>query len=58
MIYTGYLKDEILEKIDQLRKFKNIIIKFGRYIPDSEKTFDETLGVHLPSDNQYAEKII
>lgn len=57
VIYTGYRKDEVLDKIEQLKKFKNIIIKFGRYIPNSRKKFDETLGVYLPSENQYAEKI-
>lgn len=58
IIYTGYRKDEILDEIEKLKKFKNIIIKFGRYIPNSKKVFDETLGVYLPSDNQYAEEII
>lgn len=58
VIYTGYRKDEILGEIDQLKKFKNIIIKFGRYIPNSRKIFDETLGVYLSSKNQYAEEVI
>lgn len=57
VIYTGYNKDEILSKIDDLRKFNNIIIKFGRYIPDQKPHYDEILGVNLASDNQYAEVI-
>lgn len=57
VIYTGYNKDEILSKIDDLRKFNNIIIKFGRYIPDQKPHYDEILGVNLASDNQYAEII-
>lgn len=57
VIYTGYNKDEILSKIDDLLKFSNIIIKFGRYIPDQNPHYDEILGVNLASDNQYAEII-
>ena len=57
VIYTGYNKDEILSKIDDLLKFSNIIIKFGRYIPNQKPHYDEILGVNLASDNQYAEVI-
>ena len=57
VIYTGYNIEEIQSKIDQLRGFHNIIIKFGRYIPDQEKHFDNVLGVYLASDNQYTERI-
>lgn len=57
VIYTGYNKDEILSKIEDLLKFSNIIIKFGRYIPNHEPHYDEILGVNLASDNQYAEVI-
>ena len=57
IIYTGYNKDEILSKIGDLRKFNNIIIKFGRYIPNQKPHYDEILGVNLASDNQYAEII-
>ena len=39
-----------------IKTFHNIIIKFGRYIPNQEPHFDEVLGVNLASDNQYAEK--
>ncbi|GFI62540.1 hypothetical protein IMSAG049_01724 [Clostridiales bacterium] len=57
VIYTGYNKEEIIDKIEKIIVYKNIIIKYGRFIPDQEKHFDEILGVHLASDNQYAEKI-
>ncbi len=57
VIYTGYYKEEIEEYIDELKAFRNIIIKFGRYIPNQEKHYDEVLGVYLASNNQHAEKI-
>lgn len=57
VIYTGYNKEEIEDKIKLLSSYKNIIIKFGRYVPNQQKHFDPVLGVNLASDNQYAEKI-
>ena len=58
VIYTGYNKDEIVDKIEYLQTmYSNIIIKFGRFVPDNEKHFDSVLGVMLASDNQYGEKI-
>lgn len=57
IIYTGYYPEEMPEAIEKLKKYKNIIIKFGRYIPDNKGRFDEVLGVHLASDNQYAKQI-
>ena len=57
VIYTGYYKEEIADKIPLLSKYKNIIIKYGRYIPDQKKHYDEVLGVYLASENQYAERI-
>lgn len=57
VIYTGYNKEEIKDKIDILWHFGNIIIKFGRYIPGQQPHYDEILGVNLASDNQYAEII-
>ena len=57
VIYTGYNKDEITEYINVLKLFPNIIIKYGRYIPNQESHYDPILGVYLASDNQYAEKI-
>lgn len=57
VIYTGYYKDEINKYVKELSKFKNIIIKFGRFIPDQKEHYDEILGIKLMSNNQYAEKI-
>ena len=57
VIYTGYYKEEIEEYINKLKVFPNIIIKFGRFIPDQEKHYDDVLGIYLASDNQYAERI-
>ena len=57
VIYTGYYKEEIADKIDILKRFKNITIKFGRFLPNQEKHYDEVLGVELASPNQYAEVI-
>ena len=57
VIYTGYNKDEIEDKIEELKKYPNIVVKFGRYIPNQQHHFDKVLGVYLASDNQYAERI-
>lgn len=57
VIYTGYNKEEIADKIALLSKYKNIVVKFGRFIANQEKHYDEVLGVYLISDNQYAKKI-
>lgn len=57
VIYTGYNLTEIMPEVDTLKKFENIIIKFGRYVPNQSKHFDKVLGVRLASDNQYAVKI-
>lgn len=57
VIYTGYNKDEILDYVNELKSYDNIIIKFGRYIPNIPNRYDEVLGVTLVSDNQYAERI-
>ena len=57
VIYTGYNKEEIINKVCLLSNYKNIIIKYGRYITNQEKHYDEVLGVYLASSNQYAERI-
>ena len=57
VIYTGYKEEEIKDKIEWLSHHKNIIIKFGRFIPDQKSHYDEILGVNLSSPNQYAKKI-
>lgn len=57
VIYTGYNKNEIEDKLKWLKLYEPIIIKFGRYIPNQQKHYDDTLGVYLASDNQYGVKI-
>jgi hypothetical protein len=57
IIYSGYNKDEIIDNINILKQFPNIIIKFGRFTPNQKSHYDEILGVNLASDNQYAERI-
>ena len=57
VIYTGFYKNEIKEYIDKLSVFTNIIIKYGRFIPNDYKIHDKILGVDLASSNQYAERI-
>ena len=56
-IYSGYYKNEIEKQINQIRKYKNITFKFGRFIPNQEKHYDDVLGVYLASDNQYGKVI-
>lgn len=57
VIYTGYNADEIIDQCMRLSKFANIIVKFGRFIPDQPSHYDEILGVELASPNQYAVKL-
>ena len=60
VIYTGYTEEEFYNMRyipSNLRQFPNIIVKFGRYIPDCEGRYDEILGVTLASKNQYAQII-
>lgn len=58
VIYTGYNEDEVKNKTALLSKnFANIIVKFGRFMPNTTQHFDEILGVKLFGDNQYAKKI-
>ena len=54
VIYTGYKEEELTEIIPVLQEFDNIIVKFGRFIPDSPHTFDAVLEMELASPNQYA----
>lgn len=61
VIYTGYNKEEkrpqdLIEFIKR-NQYKNIVIKYGRYIPDQTPHYDKVLGVNLASDNQYAERL-
>ena len=57
VIYTGYNEDEIPEQLKILSGFTNIIVKFGRFIPNDKHHKDKLLGVELASSNQYAKKL-
>ena len=58
IIYTGYKEEELIEQIKFLQQFDDIIVKYGRFIPNSPHIYDTTLGVELASNNQYAKSII
>lgn len=66
VIYTGYTEDEVMQMrvkalqtsvLEILSLYENIIIKYGRFIPDNNPREDEVLGVTLASDNQYAKYV-
>ena len=57
ILYTGYYPEEVSEHLARLRKYGNVIVKFGRYIPGRPERHDGVLGVTLSSDNQFG-KII
>lgn len=57
VIYTGYTEQEIDGQLRFLMSMPNIIVKFGRFIPDQQPHMDPVLGVNLASDNQYARQI-
>lgn len=57
VIYSGYDKNEAEDKIKKLQRFTGVIVKYGRYEPFTRSRHDDTLGVILASENQYAEMI-
>ena len=62
VIYTGFKESELNLPayqvwINNIKEFPNIIIKYGRFIPNQESHYDEVLGVNLASPNQYARRI-
>ena len=58
VIYTGYTEEELHDYYFYIsNRFSNIIIKFGRFVPNQEKHYDIILGVELASPNQYAKRI-
>ena len=59
VIYTGYTEDEVatIIRFSDLKQYSPIIIKYGRFVPNSTSHFDEILGVVLKSENQYAKEI-
>lgn len=57
VIYTGYTEEEAKEKfVNPIKDFKNIVVKYGRFIPNQDVHWDNTLGVFLASNNQYAKQ--
>ena len=58
VIYTGYKEEELVEQLRELRKYPNIIVKFGRYVPNENAHLDEVLGIELASNNQYAKYLV
>lgn len=58
VIYTGYRYGEIMKIVDCLRDlcapYRDLIIKYGRFIPDADPIYDPELGIRLASNNQYA----
>ena len=72
VIYTGYTEEEVKSMtytvyyswgkqsysyFGEIAKHPNIIIKYGRFIPNQQPHYDEVLGIKLASDNQHAERI-
>lgn len=57
VIYTGYYPTEIQNELNRLKVYDNIIVKFGRYVPNRPNRYDDILGITLVSDNQFAERI-
>ena len=65
VIYTGYTEEELTNSengqinfiYNNIIKYSNIIIKFGRFIPGQEPHLDTVLGVKLASLNQYAKRV-
>lgn len=57
VIYTGYNKEEIVDKIEWLKEQRPIVIKYGRFVSNQQPHYDAVLGVNLASDNQHAEEL-
>ena len=57
VIYTGYYPEEVANEVNALSEYSNIVVKFGRFIPNDTPAYDEVLGVTLASGNQYARRI-
>ena len=57
VIYTGYKEEEVEDKVKQLSQYPNVIMKFGRFVPNQESRYDEVMGINLASPNQYGKKI-
>ena len=57
VVYTGYYPQEIENELALLRPLGNIVVKFGRFIPNKPSRHDDILGINLFSDNQFAERV-
>lgn len=57
VIYTGYTEEELASHLPYLTSYGNIIVKFGRFVPNQESHYNEVLGVKLASPNQYAKRL-
>lgn len=57
VIFTGYQEEELQKKLIALQKYDNVVVKFGRFVPNQQAHLDPILGVKLISDNQYAKRI-
>ena len=61
VIYTGYTEEELRKKepifFFMAETLENLIVKFGRFIPDQKPHYDPVLGVELISDNQYGKYV-
>ena len=57
VIYTGFYEEEITSYITQLKPYSNIVVKFGRFLPNDKRRYSSILGVYLSSSNQYAKEI-
>lgn len=56
VIYTGYTEEEVLVGHPQTLSLSNLVIKYGRFVPNQPAHFDPILGVNLASPNQYAKE--
>jgi len=62
---TDYTEEELKDSNNStinfiytsLKEYSNIIIKYGRYIPNQKPHYDEVLGIMLASSNQYAKRL-
>ena len=56
VIYTGYEPGERAAELDVLKQYGPLVVKWGRYLPDSTSKYDDVLGISLASANQHAER--
>ena len=56
VIYTGYTEEEASDMVESLQPFYPIVVKYGRFLPDADRRYDDVLDVWLSSDNQYAKR--